>query len=185
MVEFAVENANRMVAMEREKNAALELKPGASDEEVKAAFRRLAHVYHPDKASSAAGRAEARFNFNRITAARNRLLGDGGPGGQTRGWTAHNTGMSAAHMGNARRAGRISNAAFAAVLLDLTMPDMTGEDVLRAMRARGLAIPVVLSSGFTEPEVMQRFDAADVVGFVKKPYLPDELVTAVARGLAK
>ena len=73
--------------------AALELKPGASDEEVKAAFRRLAHVYHPDKASSAAGRAEARFNFNRITAARNRLLGDGGPGGQTRGWTAHNTGM--------------------------------------------------------------------------------------------
>ena len=96
--------------------AALELKPGASDEEVKAAFRRLAHVYHPDKASSAAGRAEARFNFNRITAARNRLLGDGGPGGQTRGWTAHNTGMSAAHMGNARRAGRISNAAFAAVL---------------------------------------------------------------------
>ena len=74
--------------------AALELKPGASDEEVKAAFRRLAHVHHPDKASSGAGKAEARFAFNRITAARNRLLGDGNA---TRGWSnSHNTGMGSA-----------------------------------------------------------------------------------------
>ena len=96
--------------------AALELKPGASDEEVKAAFRRLAHVHHPDKASSGAGKAEARFAFNRITAARNRLLGDGNA---TRGWSnSHNTGMGSAagHMGNVRRAGKISNTAFAAVL---------------------------------------------------------------------
>ena len=37
--------------------AELGLKRGATDEEIKAAFRRLAHVHHPDKQTTAASRA--------------------------------------------------------------------------------------------------------------------------------
>ena len=56
----------------------LGVRPGASEEEIKAAFRRLAHVYHPDKQSSPEQSAAAKFRFNQITAARNVLLGHHG-----------------------------------------------------------------------------------------------------------
>ena len=52
----------------------LGVRRGASDEEIKAAYRRLAQIHHPDKQSTPASRAEAKFAFNRITAARNALL---------------------------------------------------------------------------------------------------------------
>ena len=58
----------------------LGVRPGASEEEIKAAFRRLAHVHHPDKQSSPELSAAAKFRFNKITAARNVLLGHHGGG---------------------------------------------------------------------------------------------------------
>eukprot|EP00227_Mantoniella_beaufortii_P013596 CAMPEP_0197576318 /NCGR_PEP_ID=MMETSP1326-20131121/1380_1 /TAXON_ID=1155430 /ORGANISM="Genus nov. species nov., Strain RCC2288" /LENGTH=200 /DNA_ID=CAMNT_0043139211 /DNA_START=303 /DNA_END=901 /DNA_ORIENTATION=+ len=55
----------------------LGLKRGATDVEVKAAFRRLAHLYHPDHTTSSGtnARLAAEHTFRRITAARERLLG--------------------------------------------------------------------------------------------------------------
>lgn len=92
--------------------ADLGLKRGASDEEVKAAFRRLAHVYHPDKQVTADGRASAEFNFNKITAARNRLLGNHHGSGMGLGG-----GGGAGPMGSGMRArNRLSNVSFALVL---------------------------------------------------------------------
>jgi len=68
---------------------------------------------------------------------------------------------------------------FAAVLLDLTMPVMRGEDALRAIRQVRPSVPVVLSSGYTEADAMSRFADAAPAGFLQKPYT----ATALARRL--
>ena len=89
--------------------AELGLTRGATDEEIKAAFRRLAHVHHPDKQTTAATRAEAKFAFNRITAARNLLLG-------TRTRASASAGAPAWNGPTPPRVNRLSNLAFAVVL---------------------------------------------------------------------
>jgi len=66
---------------------------------------------------------------------------------------------------------------FAAVLLDLTMPVMRGEDALHAIRQVRPHVPVVLSSGYTEADAMARFSEAAPAGFLQKPYT----ATALAR----
>jgi two-component system, cell cycle sensor histidine kinase and response regulator CckA len=59
---------------------------------------------------------------------------------------------------------------FVAVLLDLTMPVMSGEETLRQMRVLNPGIRVVLSSGYNEVEAIQRFTGKGLAGFIQKPY---------------
>ena len=59
---------------------------------------------------------------------------------------------------------------FAAILLDLTMPVMGGEETLRQMRTLHPGIRVVLSSGYNEVEAIQRFTGKGLAGFLQKPY---------------
>ncbi len=66
---------------------------------------------------------------------------------------------------------------FAAILLDLTMPVMNGEEALRHIRQIRPDVPVVLSSGFSEAEALERFQKAGLAGFLQKPYT----ATALAR----
>ena len=95
----------------------LGVRPGASEEEIKAAFRRLAHVYHPDKQSSPEQSAAAKFRFNQITAARNVLLGHhGGSVGAPHGDAAGRSWASAGASAGVRNANRVSNLGFAVVL---------------------------------------------------------------------
>jgi two-component system cell cycle sensor histidine kinase/response regulator CckA len=69
------------------------------------------------------------------------------------------------------------------VVLDLTMPRMSGEETLRALqRIRG-DVRVVLSSGYAEAEVTQRFEGRGIAGFVQKPYLHSRLVSEVDRAI--
>ncbi len=70
---------------------------------------------------------------------------------------------------------------YAGVLLDLTMPAMNGEEVLRAIRAIRHDIPVLLSSGFTESEALKRFEDLRLDGFLQKPYT----ATILARKMAQ
>ena len=101
----------------------LGVRPGASEEEIKAAFRRLAHVHHPDKQSSPEQSAAAKFRFNKITAARNVLLGQhgcgsvGAPYGDAAGGaSAGRSWASAGASAGVRNANRVSNLGFAVVL---------------------------------------------------------------------
>ncbi len=66
---------------------------------------------------------------------------------------------------------------FAAVLMDLTMPIMNGEDALRHIRKIRPDVPVVLSSGYSEMEAVQRFREGGLSGYLQKPYT----ATALAR----
>lgn len=62
------------------------------------------------------------------------------------------------------------------VLLDLTMPQMDGEETLIRMRAIRGDLPVVLSSGYNEQESTQRFAGRDLAGFIQKPYVRAQLI---------
>ncbi len=62
------------------------------------------------------------------------------------------------------------SADFDLVMLDLTMPGIPGEDVLRRLRALKPTLPVLLMSGFTEQEVTQRFGPDQPVTFIQKPF---------------
>jgi CheY-like chemotaxis protein len=66
---------------------------------------------------------------------------------------------------------------FAAVLLDLTMPVMGGEEALARIREICPDLPVVLSSGYSEAEAVRRFADHGLAGFLQKPYT----ATALAR----
>jgi CheY-like chemotaxis protein len=58
----------------------------------------------------------------------------------------------------------------ALVILDLTMPVMTGEQTIPLIKNLRPAIPILLSSGFSEAEVVQRFASSGIAGFLQKPY---------------
>ena len=56
-----------------------------------------------------------------------------------------------------------------AVVLDMTMPVMSGEEALRHMRELNPQVPVILSSGFNEVEAVRRFTGKGLAGFIQKP----------------
>ncbi|BBP78046.1 response regulator [Pseudomonas sp. Ost2] len=61
------------------------------------------------------------------------------------------------------------------VLLDLTMPEMDGYQVLAAMRAEGLAAQVIVISGDVQEEAVRRVRALGALAFLKKPFDESEL----------
>jgi len=69
------------------------------------------------------------------------------------------------------------------VLLDLTMPRKGGEETFRELRSLRPDVRVVISSGYSEEEVAQRFAGEDVAGFVQKPYLYSTLIQRVGEAV--
>jgi two-component system cell cycle sensor histidine kinase/response regulator CckA len=70
------------------------------------------------------------------------------------------------------------------VILDMTMPDMDGAEVLRRVRASGSRVPIVVSSGYLDVAVERRLPRGAFQGFLPKPYGSTDLVDAIARALA-
>ena len=66
-----------------------------------------------------------------------------------------------------------------AIVLDLTMPNMDGEETLRELHQIRTDIPVILSSGYSKQDVAERFAGKGVAGFVPKPYTLDNLQSAL------
>lgn len=56
------------------------------------------------------------------------------------------------------------------VLLDVTMPDGTGVDVLRHVRARGAAVDVIAITGVRDADVVRRMVALGVAQYLVKPF---------------
>ena len=56
------------------------------------------------------------------------------------------------------------------VILDLTMPHMDGEQCFRELRQIKPDIKVIMSSGYNEQEVTQKFVGKGLAGFIQKPY---------------
>jgi DNA-binding NtrC family response regulator len=70
------------------------------------------------------------------------------------------------------------------VILDLTMPRMSGLDTLRHLVQLDPAAAVLLSSGYSLEQVPE-VGTEGVLGFVNKPYRPQDLIDAVHSALDK
>ncbi|MFA4932279.1 MAG: histidine kinase N-terminal 7TM domain-containing protein [Caldisericia bacterium] len=71
------------------------------------------------------------------------------------------------------------------ILLDMTMPGMTGDQVLWELRRLGYTAPILISSGYSLgggiQELVETLGGAD--GFLPKPYSVQELLEAVSAAL--
>lgn len=56
------------------------------------------------------------------------------------------------------------------VILDLTMPHLDGEQCFRELRQLNPDVKVIMSSGYNEQEVTQKFVGKGLAGFIQKPY---------------
>ncbi|GFE60581.1 response regulator [Geobacter sp. AOG2] len=67
------------------------------------------------------------------------------------------------------------------VILDLTMPHMDGEQCYRELRQLKPDVKVIISSGFSEQEVTQKFAGKGLAGFIQKPYKLSALKEAIQK----
>ena len=67
------------------------------------------------------------------------------------------------------------------MILDMTMPELDGAEVLQRLRAGGSRVPVVISSGYLDVAVERRLPRGEFQGFLAKPYGASELITAIER----
>jgi DNA-binding NarL/FixJ family response regulator len=67
------------------------------------------------------------------------------------------------------------------VVADVRMPRGSGIDVVRALRARGDATPVLLLTTFDDPALLHGARSAGAQGFMLKDAAPEELHRAIAR----
>jgi PAS domain S-box-containing protein len=65
------------------------------------------------------------------------------------------------------------------VILDLTMPHLDGEQTFRELRRLNPDIKVIMSSGYNENEVTQKFVGKGLAGFIQKPYTLSSLATVI------
>lgn len=66
-----------------------------------------------------------------------------------------------------------------AVLLDLTMPNMDGQQFFDHLRELNVTVPVILSSGYSEEEAMKRFKKTGITAFIQKPYQVEVLIAKI------
>ncbi len=64
---------------------------------------------------------------------------------------------------------------FDMTLLDLTMPELNGEQALRLMRSQWPELKVLVMSGYSEHEVADRLDNGGASGFIQKPFSAGDL----------
>ncbi len=71
------------------------------------------------------------------------------------------------------------------VILDLTMPGLSGEEAFREIRRIRPDVPVILTSGYNENDVTTRFAGKGVAGFIQKPFRTAELMEVLAQALGR
>jgi signal transduction histidine kinase/CheY-like chemotaxis protein len=71
-----------------------------------------------------------------------------------------------------------------AVILDLTMPGLSGHETFRRLKSLHPQVPVILSSGYNEIEVARQFAGEPFAAFVQKPYTTRQLSDALKQVLS-
>ncbi|MCC6409159.1 MAG: response regulator, partial [Planctomycetes bacterium] len=71
------------------------------------------------------------------------------------------------------------------VLLDLTMPKLSGAETFKALRERTPDLPIVVTSGYSESDALEQLDARNGTLFLQKPFTPADLVARLASALGE
>jgi len=72
-----------------------------------------------------------------------------------------------------------------AVVLDLAMPDMSGEEAFLRLRELRSDLPVILVTGYDAASVADRFAARGLAAFLHKPWEPEDLVATLRKILPR
>ncbi|MAX37333.1 MAG: hypothetical protein CME33_12315 [Gimesia sp.] len=72
-----------------------------------------------------------------------------------------------------------------AVLLDMTMPGLSGVETFELLREKEIDIPVILTSGLSETDISEQMQGSEIVHFLKKPYKPQKLVNVISKALIR
>ena len=72
-----------------------------------------------------------------------------------------------------------------AVLLDLVMPNTSGGETLAILRYYSPALPVVVTSGYSELDALSLTETERGVGFLKKPFTAAQLTAELHRVLGE
>ncbi len=67
------------------------------------------------------------------------------------------------------------------VLLDMTMPTMSGLEAFKAMKKIRTDVPIVFTSGYNEEEITEEIAAEELAGFIQKPYQARELTEVLKK----
>lgn len=71
------------------------------------------------------------------------------------------------------------------VLLDLSMPGLSGQDTFSKLQKLDPNVRILLSSGYSETNATRGFDSPPLVGFVQKPYRLDVFIKLIKKHLRK
>jgi PAS domain S-box-containing protein len=71
------------------------------------------------------------------------------------------------------------------VLLDLSMPGLSGEETYACLCEIDPGVRVILSSGYDKDEATRRFGEKGPLGFIQKPYRPQDLLAEIERCLQR
>ena len=71
------------------------------------------------------------------------------------------------------------------IILDLTMPVMSGKDALEEIRKIDNQVPVIISSGYNQDNVLKNFDELSINGFIQKPFRYNDLAAIIKRVISE
>ena len=92
--------------------------------------------------------------------------------------TAENGEEALAHL-------RRDTARYDAVVLDLVMPKLDGEDTFLAFQMLAPNLPVILTSGYHDQRTAQRFVSRGLAGFLPKPFTAEALVARITEAVSE
>jgi DNA-binding NtrC family response regulator len=71
------------------------------------------------------------------------------------------------------------------VVLDLSLPGISGEETFNRLKVINPKVRAVVSSGFPNEEVTKKFDGTGVIGYLQKPYNYMTLVDTINKFLGE
>ena len=71
------------------------------------------------------------------------------------------------------------------VVLDMTMPELDGAEVVSRVRAAGMTVPIVIASGHLDISTERRLPPGSYQAFLSKPFSVAELLKAVEQALSE
>lgn len=74
---------------------------------------------------------------------------------------------------------------FNLIITDFKLPDMNGLEIIKAIKAQKPDVPVMMMSGLIDDELIKEVKSHGAIEYIKKPFLKETILTAIANILSK